>query len=77
MQYFFQIQGTHGTGYVRRRRDEAYKVEFVIPTVKLGGGSIMVWAYMPLTGPVCCTSVKAGWNQSSMQPCYMGSLSAL
>ncbi len=33
-----------------KRRGEAYKVECVIPTVKFGGGSIMVWGCMALTG---------------------------
>lgn len=38
-----QIFGTSGSTSVRRRPDEEYHPQFVVPIVKFGGGSLMVW----------------------------------
>lgn len=35
---------------MRRRSGEAYNSECIIPTVKFGGGSIMIWGSMATTG---------------------------
>ena len=40
-----------GATFVRRRTGEAYKPEYLIPTVKIFGGSVMVWACMSATWP--------------------------
>lgn len=41
--YFLQLFGTPRVVYVHRRIGEAYNPECVVPTVKYGGGSIMIW----------------------------------
>lgn len=46
----FQIFGTPGVTFVRRRVGEEFSPECVVPTVKHGGGSIMVWGCMTLSG---------------------------
>lgn len=47
---FFQIFGTPGVSYVRRRVGEEYHPECVVPTVKHEGGSIMIWGCMSANG---------------------------
>ncbi len=39
----FEQFGNKRRVYVRRREGERYKNECLLPTVKHGGGSIMVW----------------------------------
>jgi transposase len=39
----FTIFRTTGKTYVRRREGEAYKASCIVPTVKHGGGKLMVW----------------------------------
>jgi hypothetical protein len=45
---------TPGRDYVWRRPKEAYNTEGMVPTVKNGGGSMMIWAeiYCYSDGPV-------------------------
>ena len=47
---FHQIFGTPGAVYVRRRVGEAFHPDCVVPTVKFGGGSVMVWGSMASSG---------------------------
>lgn len=47
---FVQLYGRPGPQYVRRRPGEAFRAECLVPTVKHGGGSIMVWGCMSAAG---------------------------
>lgn len=51
----FNRFGSDGTTYVRRRVGEEFKEKCLKPTVKGGGGSVMVWAGISLIGhgPIC------------------------
>ena len=46
----FEQFGTKRRVYVRRRKGERYKNECLLPTVKHGGGSIMVWGAISAAG---------------------------
>lgn len=48
--YILQMYNPSGSQYVRRRQGEAYSPECIIPTVKHGGGSIMIWGCMTSQG---------------------------
>ncbi|EFN70315.1 Transposable element Tcb2 transposase, partial [Camponotus floridanus] len=53
-----QLFGTPGAVYVHRRIGEAYNPKCVVPTVKHGGGSIMIWGCMASAGvgtPFICS----------------------
>lgn len=39
----FELFGSHRRQYVRRKVNERFKKECILPTVKHGGGSVMVW----------------------------------
>lgn len=47
---FLQLWGRPGSQYVRRRQGEEYRSDCIIPTVKFGGGSIMIWGSMSASG---------------------------
>lgn len=47
----FNLFGSDGQVLVRRRPGEEMNPDCVVPTVKHGGGSIMVWASMSALGP--------------------------
>ena len=46
----FQISSPSGNHYVRRRVGEEYHPQCITPTVKHGGGSIMIWGCMTSEG---------------------------
>jgi hypothetical protein len=43
-EWSFTLFSTSGRVYVWRTTKEAYNLEFQVPVVKRGGGSVMVWA---------------------------------
>ena len=43
--------GRHTQHYVWRKKGTAHQHQNLIPTVKYGGGSIMVWGYFAASGP--------------------------
>lgn len=48
--YSIQIFGTPGAQFVRRRPGEAFRPDCIAPTVKHGGGSVMIWGCMSASG---------------------------
>ena len=46
----FELFGTNRRMFVRRRKNELYINACLSPTVKYGGGSIMVWGAISLNG---------------------------
>ena len=50
----FNIFSSDGIQYIRRRKNERYNVKYQVPTVKYGGGSIMVWGCLSVSavGPL-------------------------
>ena len=46
----FQLCPTPGRLMVRLRPGEAYKPQCLAPTVKFGGGSVMIWGYFSKAG---------------------------
>lgn len=46
----FNIFGSDGRGYVWRKPGEAFSKQNLLPTVKHGGGSVMVWGCMAASG---------------------------
>ena len=55
----FELFGSHRRQYVRRKVNERFKPDCIVPTVKHGGGSVMVWNYE-----------KRAVSQYSPTPCY-------
>uniref|UniRef100_A0A1I7XAG9 HTH_Tnp_Tc3_2 domain-containing protein n=1 Tax=Heterorhabditis bacteriophora TaxID=37862 RepID=A0A1I7XAG9_HETBA len=47
----FNRFGSDGKKYVRRRPGEEFMPKYTIPTIKHGGGSVMVWAAFNRNGP--------------------------
>ncbi|KAF2347603.1 Transposase Tc1-like [Trinorchestia longiramus] len=45
-----ELFGRNSTNYVWRQQSKAYKPKYTIPTVKFGGGSIMVWGCFSSSG---------------------------
>jgi len=56
----FELFGSDGIKYVRRPVDKRFDVRYQIPTVKHGGGSVMVWGCMSAseTGPLVLVNGK-------------------
>jgi hypothetical protein len=47
----FNRFGNDGTGYVWRKKNESLAPQCIRPTVKGGGGSVMVWGCFSRSGP--------------------------
>ncbi len=57
-----ELFGINSTRRVWRRRNAAYDPKNTIPTVKHGGGNIMLWGVFLLSGQDNCTASKGRWT---------------
>ncbi len=55
------VFGTDGFKTVWRRKGEEYKGKCMVPTVKHGGGSVLMWAAWVLLVSGSCISLMASW----------------
>ncbi len=55
------VFGTDGFTTVWRRKGEEYKEKCMVPTVKHGGGSVLMWGCMSAAGVGSCISLMASW----------------
>lgn len=46
----FELFGSHRRQFVRRKVNERFKKECILPTVKHGGGSVMIWGCFSYAG---------------------------
>lgn len=60
----FQLFGSHGIQYVRRPVNERYKSRYQIPTVKHGGGRVLVWGCFSSSGVGPLVRVKGIMDQT-------------
>ena len=51
----FEVFGSHRRTFVRRRTGEKMLEECLMPSVKHGGGNVMVWAALVLVKWEICT----------------------
>ncbi len=58
----FELFGINSTRRVRRRRNAAYDPKNTIPTVKHGGGNIMLWGCFSAKRHDNCTTSKGWWT---------------
>ncbi len=57
-----EVFGINSTRRVWRRRNAAYDPKNTIPTIKHGGGNIMLWGVFLLRGQDNCTASKGRWT---------------
>lgn len=62
--------GTADATYVRRRVGEEYKPECVVPTIKHGGGSIMVWGCISEHGVGEIVVCEGQMDSKSAKKCF-------
>ena len=63
----FELFPAKGRVWVRRRPNERFKEECLVPTVKHGGGSIMIWGCFSLSGVGHICRVEGSINSSRYQ----------
>lgn len=61
----FELWRTRGRVWVRRRKGERFLAECVVPTVKHGGGKVMVWGTMARSGIGSLTIVDGRLNSEA------------
>ncbi len=61
-----ELFGISPTRRVWRRRNAAYDPKNAIPTIKHGGGNIMLWSVFLLRGQENCTASKGRWTGSCL-----------
>ncbi len=57
-----ELFGINSPRRIWRRRNAAYDPKNTIPTVKHGGGNIMLWGVFLLRGQDNCTTSKGQWT---------------
>ena len=61
----FELWRTKGRVWVRRRPGERFSEECIVPTVKNGGGKIMVWGTMARSGVGSLTVIEGRLNSEA------------
>ncbi|KAK3563022.1 hypothetical protein QTP86_013282 [Hemibagrus guttatus] len=62
-----ELFGRSVSHYVWRKRNTAFQKKNIIPTVKYGGGSVMVWDYFAASGPGRLAVINGTMNSAIYQ----------
>ena len=62
-----ELFGRQGSGYIWRKANTAFHIKNIIPTVKHGGGSVMVWGCFAASGPGRLAIIDGTMNSALYQ----------
>ena len=62
--------------HVWRQKRDAYKEKHLIPTVKYGGGSLMLWGCFAASGPGALVKINGIMNSTKYQDIFAKNLVA-
>ena len=63
----WKLFGRYGSGYIWRKANTAFHNKNIIPTVKHGGGSVMVWGCFAASGPGRLAIIDGTMNSALYQ----------